>query len=64
MKEEPREKVQSWIEGNFKKGEVKQEDWSMLPGGVILRDMKGGEAFVWWDLWGGKVQFKIKEEKS
>ena len=63
MKETAREKVQSWIEGNFEQEGVEKEDWPMLPGGRILKDRKGGEMLVWWDFWEEKINYKIREEK-
>ena len=64
MKETAKEKVQAWIEGNFKQGNTEQEDWSMLPGGTIIRDRKGGEALVWWCFLEEKVLIKIKKEEK
>ena len=62
MKEIARDKVQEWIGENFCGGEMEQEKCLIVPGGVILRDEKGGEMLIWWDFLEEKINYKIREK--
>lgn len=62
MKETARKKVQKWIGENFCQGKMEQEECPAVPGGVILRDEKGGEMLIWWDFLEEKTHYKIREK--